>query len=183
MVRILSLMLTFVLLGPVIASADDAASADDEQIESAKSAGPLSISHRATIKDWNMKVLRKGTNVWTCMPDNPNTPGKDPWCVNKPWLNFLDALRNKNKPTYTEVGIAFMMQGNRCVSNADPYATNPKPGDDWVEGLGPHTMMLLPDRKALKDMPTNSKSGGSWVMWPDTPYAHLMSPIGPYPPK
>jgi hypothetical protein len=101
--------------------------------------------------------------------------------MNDPWLNLLDALTNKKNPTYTKTGIAYMLQGDTPVSNTDPYAKEPKPGDDWVEGLQAHMMMLLPDRAQLKHFPTNSKTGGPWVMWPDTPYAHLMLPIDSYP--
>lgn len=165
------------LLTPTFAGAEEGA------IESAESAGPASLSKHATIKDWNMKVLRKGTNGWTCLPDNPDTPGTDPWCVNDPWLNLLDALTNKKKPTYTKVGIAYMLQGDTPVSNTDPYAKKPKPGDDWVDGLKTHMMMLFPDRSQLKNFPTKSNTGGPWVMWPDTPYAHLMLPIDSFPPE
>ena len=152
-------------------------------VESAESAGPSSLSKNATIIDWNKNVLRKGTNGWTCLPDNPNTPGTDSWCMNEPWLSFRDALTNQKKPTYTQVGIAYMLQGDTPVSNTDPYAKAPSPGDDWVEGLGAHLMVLVPDVKTLEDVSTNSKNGGPWIMWPDTPYAHLMLPIDSYPSK
>jgi hypothetical protein len=171
------LALTIGLLIPLTVLADDA------QIKSAESAGPSSVSKNATIKDWNMKVIRKGTNGWTCLPDNPDTQGKDPWCVNGPWLNFLDALKNKKNPTITEMGIAYMLQGDAPVSNTDPFATKPKPGDDWVEGLGAHVMIILPNPKLLEGVPTNSKNGGPWIMWANTPYAHLMVPIESYPAK
>lgn len=157
--------------------------ANDELIKSAQSAAPPSLADKATIMDWDKKVIRKGTNAWTCLPDRPDTPGNDPWCVNDPWLNFLDAYKNKKEPTYTQVGIAYMLQGDTPVSNTDPYATEPKPGDDWVEGLGPHLMVLLPDRAMLKKFPDNSKTGGPWIMWGKTPYAHLMIPLEEYPPK
>ncbi len=157
--------------------------AETKAIASAESAGPASLSKNATIKDWNMKVLREGTNGWTCLPDNPGTPGTDPWCMNDPWLNLLDALTKKKEPTYTQTGIAYMLQGDTPVSNTDPFATAPKPGDDWVHGLKAHMMILLPDRAQLNHFPRNSKDGGPWVMWPDTPYAHLMLPIDSYPPK
>jgi hypothetical protein len=147
----------------------------------AESAGPSSLSKNATIMDGDGNVLRKGTNGWTCMPDNPNTPGNDPMCMNEPWLNFKEALKNKKKPTYTQVGIAYMLQGDSPVSNTDPYAKAPKPGDDWVEGVGAHIMVLVPDTTALKNVSTDSKNGGPWVMWSDTPYAHLMIPIDSYP--
>jgi hypothetical protein len=171
------LLLSLILLLPTFSFADS------ERIRSAEGAGPASISKNATIKDWKMNVLRKGTNGWTCLPDNPDTTGNDPWCVNDPWLNFLEAFTNKKNPTYTGVGIAYMLQEDTAVSNTDPFATQPKPGDDWVEGLGAHMMLLLPDQALLKAFPTNSKSGGPWVMWADTPYAHLMMPIDSYPPE
>ena len=147
----------------------------------AESAGPASLSKHATIMDRDGKELRKGSNGWTCMPDNPSTPGTDPMCMNEPWFNFKDALKNNKKPTFTQVGIAYMLQGDTPVSNTDPYATTPKPGDDWVEGVGAHIMLLVPDVATLKNLSSNSKNGGPWVMWADTPYAHLMIPIDSYP--
>ena len=151
------------------------------ELARAELAGPSSLSKNATIMDRDGNVLRKGTNGWTCMPDNPETPGTDPMCMNEPWLNFMGALKNNKKPTYTQVGIAYMLQGDTPVSNTDPYATAPKPGDDWVEGLGAHMMVLVPDVEALKNVSTDSKNGGPWVMWAGTPYAHLMIPIDSYP--
>ena len=153
----------------------------EAELARAEGAGPSSLSKNATIMDWDENVLRKGTNGWTCMPDNPNTPGRDPLCMNEPWLSFRDAVKNNKKPTYTQVGIAYMLQGDTPVSNTDPYAKAPKPGEDWVEGLGAHIMILVPDLEALKNVSTNSKNGGPWIMWPDTPYAHLMLPIDSYP--
>lgn len=152
-----------------------------EELARAESAGPASLSKHATIMDWNGNVVREGTNGWTCIPDNPNTPGRDPICMNEPWIDFRDALKNKRKPAHTQVGIAYMLQGDTPVSNTDPYATAPKPGDDRIEGLGSHIMVLVPDVAALKSLPTDRKNGGPWVMWADTPYAHLMIPIDSYP--
>src|SRR5437773_1039686 len=54
---------------------------DAEKIRSAMSAGPAVIAKDATIMDMpSMKVLRKGTNGWTCIPDGPS-PGVDPMCL------------------------------------------------------------------------------------------------------
>ena len=165
-------------LGLIVSGSAYAAS---PAIKSALSAAPPSLAKNAAVKSWDNKTLRKGTNGWTCLPDRLDTPGNDPWCVNDPWLDFLDALKNKKKPSYTQVGIAYMLQGDTPVSNTDPYAKRQKPGDDWVAGLGPHLMMLIPDRKMMKNIPTDSKNGGPWIMWPDTDYAHLMIPIESYP--
>ncbi|MDK2744599.1 MAG: hypothetical protein H8K03_04375 [Nitrospira sp.] len=147
----------------------------------AERAAPSSLSQHATIMSRDGQVVRKGSNGWTCVPDDPNTSGTDSICMNEPWRNFWEALKDKKKPAVTQVGIAYMLQGDRPVSNTDPYATEPKPGDEWVEGVGAHLMILLPDAGLLKNVPTDSKNGGPWIMWAGTPYAHLMVPIDSYP--
>ena len=40
-------------------------------------------------------------------------------------------------------------------------------------------MVLYADLKLLDAYPTDPKSGGPWVMWKGTPYAHLMVPVAP----
>ena len=172
------------MLQALLAGAVPVAARAQAAVKSAMSAAPTSISANATIMDWNFKVLQKGTNEWTCLPDRPDTPGTDPWCVTGAWLNFLNALVKKAAPTYKEIGIAYMLQGDTPVSNSDPFATKPTGPEDWVTHLGAHLMVLIPDRALLKSFPTNHLSGGPWVMWPGTPYAHLMIPLearGPAP--
>ncbi len=153
------------------------AMAQDKAIKSAMSAGPSSISADATILDWEMNVLREGTNEWTCLPDRPDTEGADPWCITGPWLNFLDAYVNQTEPTYDEMGIAYMLAGDSPVSNSDPYATGPTGPEDWVTDLGAHLMVIVPDKSLLEGMTTDHLNGGPWVMWANTPYAHIMIPI------
>lgn len=148
-----------------------------DPIQSATSAAPASIADAATIMDWEGNQLRAGTNGWTCLPDRAETPGADPWCVNEPWLDFLNAYVNKTEPTYTQVGIAYMLQGDTPVSNTDPYATEKTTEEDWVEELGAHLMVLVPSREAMANLPTDPNNGGPWIMWPDTPYAHIMIPL------
>ncbi len=153
------------------------AMAQDKAIKSAMSAGPSSISADATILDWEMNVLREGTNEWTCLPDRPDTEGADPWCITGPWLNFLDAYVNQTEPSYDEMGIAYMLAGDSPVSNSDPYATGPTGPEDWVTDLGAHLMVIVPDKSLLEGMTTDHLNGGPWVMWANTPYAHIMIPI------
>lgn len=151
--------------------------ADDSQIKSAESAGPKDLAQKATIIDWDFKVLRQGSNGWTCLPDMPGSPGNDPWCVNKSWMNFLKAYLSKTKPSYDQVGVAYMLSGDTPVSNSDPFASKKTTDADWVTGLGAHLMILAPDTKALDSYPNEWRNGGPWVMWRDTPYEHLMIPI------
>lgn len=168
--NVISIFILFNLLTPTSAYAED-------PIKSATSAAPSSISAKAAVMDWKFKVIRKGSNGWTCLPDRASTPGNDPWCVTDSWLNFLRAYVNKTKPSYQEIGFAYMLMGDTPVSNKDPYETKPTGKDDWVTHLGAHLMLLVPDLNMLKNISTDHLNGGPWVMWPNTPYAHIMIPL------
>ncbi len=39
-------------------------------------------------------------------------------------------------------------------------------------------MIIVPDVEMLNGMPTDPNSGGPWVMFQGTPYAHIMIPVG-----
>lgn len=172
--RVVSTLLTGAALALLLPAT---AVAQQDIIESAMSAGPATVSMNAAVMNWNLETVREGTNGWTCLPDRPDTQGNDPWCVNEPWLDFLQAYVGQKEPTYTTVGIAYMLQGDSPVSNTDPYATEPTSPEDWVVGLGPHLMVIVPDLEMLEGVSTDPYNGGPWIMWPGTPYAHLMIPI------
>ncbi len=165
--------LLMALLIPAVAHGQDA----DAMIASAVSAAPGSVSDDARVLDWSMNELRAGTNGWTCLPDDESVLGNSPWCINAPWMNFLHALMNGEEPTYTEVGVAYMLMGDSPICNIDPATTEEECGDDWVADMGAHLMMLMPDLSSLEGITTDHMNGGHWVMWPGTPYAHLMIPI------
>ena len=154
--------------------------AQDNIIINAMSAGPLSITFDARITEWDGNVIREGNNGWTCLPDRADTPGNDPWCVDETWLGFLDALMNGREPDYNTIGIAYMLMGDTPVSNTDPTATSKTSDADWVVDLRAHLMMLIPDASALEGVSTDPYNGGPWIMWPGTPYQHLMIPIDSY---
>jgi hypothetical protein len=97
--------------------------------------------------------------------------------VTDAWLNFLKAYVGKTEPTYQSIGLAYMLQGDTPVSNSDPFASKPTGKEDWVTHLGPHLMMLIPNRELLTSFSTDHLNGGPWVMWPGTPYAHIMIPL------
>src|SRR5436305_2131265 len=72
-----------------------AAQTDSELIASAMPAAPKAVAEGATIvavsEDGSMKTLRKGTNGFTCMPDNPVTPGPDPMCLDSNAMEWAHA--------------------------------------------------------------------------------------------
>jgi hypothetical protein len=159
-----------------------------QKIANAMSAAPTEISRKATIMDWpekeggQAKQLRAGTNGWVCFPNSPmefgGASGDDPMCMDKQWQAWGEAWEGKKKPTIAGTGIAYMLKGDKGASNTDPFATGPTATNDWVVAP-PHIMVLYEDLKMLDAFPTDPKSGGPWVMWMGTPYAHLMVPVSP----
>jgi hypothetical protein len=123
----------------------------------------------------NMRTLKPGTNGWTCMPDGPS-PGVDPMCVDQNGMEWAHAWMTHTDPPKDKMGFGYMLVGGSDASNTDPFATTPNPGDKWVD-TGPHVMILnIGDRFAgYPTTPANTKS--PYVMYPGTPYAHLMLPV------
>jgi hypothetical protein len=159
-----------------------------QKIANAMSAAPAVISKNATIMDWPEKEggppkqLRAGTNGWVCFPNSPTEFGgasiDDPMCLDKQWQAWADAWEKKAPPKIEGSGIAYMLKGDKGASNTDPFATGPTPTNGWVVSP-PHIMVLYADLKMLDAYPTDPKTGGPWVMWKGTPYAHLMVPVAP----
>jgi hypothetical protein len=168
---ILAPFVAVVLLVAVPAFAQHPASVDD-LIKQAERAGIPEIAADATILDADGKVLRKGTNGWTCIA-HPEAP----MCGDEQWASWLDAYGNKrDEVDVTAVGISYMLQGDQGVSNVDPFAQKPTPDNEWVV-TGPHLMIIVPDPDLLAGIPTDPSGGGPYVMWRDTPFVHVMIPV------
>lgn len=146
-------------------------------IESAQQAAPPDIADGAGVTDLMGHELRKSLNGWVCYPDVPETPRSDPMCVDATWAAWLEALENHAAPHVERLGVAYMLLGGSDASLTDPFATEPADGEDWID-RGPHIMLLVPDPSMLEGMPTDASSGGPYVMWSGTPYAHIMLPAG-----
>ncbi len=147
-------------------------------IEDALKAGPQSITERAAVKDLNWKVIRAGSNGWTCYPGPNLHDGKDSMCHDTLWDNWMVAWKTKSDFQPDRVGISYMLAGDEGASNIDPFATGPSDDNDWIVE-GPHMMIILPDSAMLEGFSTDPHNGGPYVMWKGTPYAHIMVPIGP----
>ncbi|MBA6224754.1 hypothetical protein H4J51_03255 [Colwellia sp. MB02u-18] len=152
------------------------AESSETKINRAMAAAPPSISQQATILDSDGQVLQKGTNDWTCMPDT--MPGdKAPMCNDALWMEMMSAVGSKADFKTKGIGISYMLKGDigSGVSNATPYHPDHKKAHDYTE-TGPHLMIIVP-KEMLKGITRDPQSGGPFVMWGDTPYAHIMVPI------
>ena len=152
---------------------------DAAKIARAMSAAPVEISRHATIidigSDGQMKELRAGTNGWMCMTDNGV-----PMCLDKEWQSWAEAWTNKTDPQTKTVGVAYMLKGDKGASNTDPFAEKATADNQWIVS-GPHVMVLTPDAAMLDALPTDPNTGGPWVMWKGTKYAHIMVPTAAMP--
>ncbi len=162
-------------VGPALA-ADDA-----ELIKSAESAAPASVSSSAAIyamgEDGKMRTLREGSNGWWCMPDSPATPGPDPMCGDANAMEWAMAWIGKTEPPKGKVGFMYMLEGGTDASNTDPYATEPTAENSWIK-TGPHVMVMnAVDMMAGYPADANPDTSKPYIMWPNTPYAHLMIPV------
>lgn len=160
------------LAGAPVLLADTAA-----MIASAESAGPTVVASEATIKAPDGTVLRDGTNGYTCYPQQEAI---GPMCNDATWDALIAALMNKKDFSPDKFSVSYMLAGEGTaigVSNSDPYATDPGASDDWVKE-GPHLMIIVPD-KAMLDGLSTDPTDPVYVMWKDTPYAHIMVKIAP----
>ena len=91
-------------------------------------------------------------------------------------MGWVGAWKAHKDPPKNAMAIGYMLMGGSDASNTDPFADKPKEGQAWVD-TGPHVMVFnIGDRFAgYPAQSTNTKV--PYVMFPNTPYAHLMIPI------
>jgi hypothetical protein len=155
---------------------------DEKLMRNALSAAPKAVAKDATIVAMNekgeMRVVRKGRNNFTCMPDNPATPGNDPMCLDKNGMEWAHAWMTKQQPPRGKIGFGYMLAGGSDASNLDPHAAKPASGSKWVD-TGPH-IMIFNVGTAMEGYPTQQDKPDTkqpYVMWGGTPYEHLMIPV------
>jgi hypothetical protein len=176
-------MFTLLIAGsavPLVVLAQSAPHKTDAQlIANAMSAGPTAISRDATIiamEGEKMRTLRKGTGKFTCVPDDPGSPGNDPMCLDENGMGWLNAWMEHRDAPKGKLGLVYMLQGGSDASNIDPFATTPAPGAKWVT-TGPH-VMVVGMAGMLGDLPkTPDAPAKPFVMWGGSSYEHIMMPV------
>jgi len=173
----------FWLLTSCIAAAAPTAYAEQKMMDDKalmadlKGSAPAPVIAHATIMnmgaDGKMKVTQKGTNGWTCMD-----PGGAPMCADEAAMEWVNAWQTRG-PAPRKLGFIYMLKGDSGTSNTDPYATKKTADNNWVK-TGPHVMIMGAEAESMlqaypKDpMPDPTRP---YVMWPGTPYEHLMLPV------
>ena len=153
-----------------------AGGAKDSLIAHARAAAPAAVGAGATVVI-NGEVVAKGNNGWTCLPEVMPGDGAAV-CIDALWGEMMAAVGAKAPFKASGIGISYMLLGEppgSGVSNSTQYHENPTKADDYVE-TGPHLMVIVP-KEMLEGMTTDPSSGGPYVMWKDTDYAHIMIPV------
>jgi hypothetical protein len=144
---------------------------DAWKIKNALSAAPASIAEKATVMDWptdkshpHGRILRPGSNGWTCMPDEPGKPQHNPMCADETMMKWIMASLAGKKPHIDRIGLSYMLLGEVGADIGDLSAPRPAPGKDWYFA-GPHVMLVLPDddAAALRDINEQPATNGPYV--------------------
>jgi hypothetical protein len=141
-------------------------SADMEKIADALRAGPSFITKDATILDWpstkggEYRVLRKGTNEWTCLPAFPGYSHDEPGCFDLAFMNWVKQSLAGEEPHIDRIGIAYMYVG-AWVPNASGKASASTPEFH----VGPHIMIVSPheNQKELESFSHDGSNGMPYV--------------------
>ena len=173
------LALTFAALVPVGAWAQPAPAANlsnEDYMKRAAMAAPPHLVADATIvrmSNGAMQTLKPGSNGWTCMIGNPDVP----MCLDPNAMEWAHAWQTHGAPT-TKTGFIYMLAGDTGASNTDPWAPGKTADNHWVQ-TGAHVMIV---GAAAATMAGYSRSADPdptkpYVMWPGSPYEHLMIPV------
>jgi hypothetical protein len=139
----------------------------------AKSSAPGMISDNATVM-YRGTVLEQGSNDWVCLPETLPDDGS-PMCNDRVWMDMMQAMGAGEPFEAQGLGFSYMLQGDAGVSNSNPMHPMGKDAPDFIQE-GAHLMIIVP-KAMLQGITDDPHSGGPYVMWGDTPYAHIMIPI------
>lgn len=138
---------------------------DSAKIADALRAGPAFITKDATILDWpqqaggEYRVLRKGTNEWTCLPGVPGYSHDEPGCFDPVFMQWIKDSLAGHDPHIVTVGIAYMYVG-AWVPNQSRKSSG---GDEFH--VGPHIMIVSPheNQKELQSISHDGSTGMPYV--------------------
>lgn len=185
----LGLLVACIFLLPTIGSAADTpagkkstvkdvkAMSEKDQTALALSAAPARVAKDAGVMiygaDGKLTEVRKSSNGFICIPTLMNLPDPDPMCMDAAGHQWLtDISSNAPKPSNTVPGIAYMARGGshfekdgKVVMSGDGAKVVKEP---------PHWMVMWPFDPAVTQLPTVPNASGVYIMFQDSPYAHLM---------
>jgi hypothetical protein len=160
-------LITMVLVAAATVFAQTAESrmpvTDAEKIADALRAGPSFVTKNATLLDWPVtadgeyRVLRKGSNQWTCLPGHPGSPHDEPGCFDQVFLQFIKDSSAGRTANAQNVGLSYMYGGFWVPDTT--HAT----GSGTEFHVGPHIMIIGLDQKMLETLNHDGSNGEPYV--------------------
>jgi hypothetical protein len=151
---------------------------DAEKIASAMQAGPKFVTQSATVLDrpsspgGEFRVLRAGTNGWTCLPGYARTAHDEPGCFDQVFLQFIKDSMAGLTPNVQDIGISYMY-GGKWVPNKS-HAT----GSGAEFHVGPHIMIIGLDQETMRTFNQDASNGEPYAnSLPGHPELFLVIPI------
>ncbi len=136
---------------------------DMERIASALEAGPKFVTQNATVIDYptspggEYRVLRAGTNGWTCLPGYAGAAHDEPGCFDKVFLQFIKDSMAGLTPNVQRIGISYMY-GGKWVPNKSHAM-----GSGAEFHVGPHIMIIGLDQKMMQTLSQDASNGEPYV--------------------
>ena len=149
---------------------------DAEKIADALRAGPIFITKDATLLDWpsapggHYRVLRKGSNGWTCLPAIPGYPHDEPGCFDAVFLHWIQDSVAGRTPRIDRVGISYMYVG--------AWVKSAKGSSGQEFHVGPHLMVVSPHPDDFQGLNRDGPNGMPYVAHlPGHTELYLVMPI------
>jgi hypothetical protein len=156
-----------VLITAIVTNAQMPASpeskSDAEKIASALQAGPKFVTQNATLLDYptspsnEFRILRAGTNGWTCLPGFPGTTHDEPGCFDQVFLQFIKDSMAGRTPNVKRVGISYMYGGKWIPNKSHAMGS----GSEFQ--VGPHIMIIGLDQKTMQTLNQDGSNGEPYV--------------------
>ena len=170
--------LTLLMVAAVFAqTAERMPVTDAEKIADALRAGPPFITETATLLDWpaapggEYRVLRKGSNEWTCLPAVPGYPHDEPGCFDPVFLRWMQDNLAGRTPQIDRFGVAYMYFGAWVKAGKGAPA-----GQEFH--VGPHLMLVSPHQEDFQALNRDGSNGMPYVTHlPNRTELFLVMPI------
>ena len=134
---------------------------DAEKIGDALRGGPAFITKDATVRDWpsapggEYRLLRKGSNEWTCLPAIPGYPHDESGCFDPIFLRWMQESLAGRTPRIDRIGLSYMYLG------AWKSAKDSSSGHEFH--VGPHLMVVGPNQDEFQGFNRDATNGMPYV--------------------
>ncbi len=136
---------------------------DAEKIASALQGGPRFVTQDATVLDYpaapggEYRVLRAGTNGWTCLPGPPGDSHDEPGCFDQVFLAFIKDSMAGRTPNVQNAGVSYMYEGKWLPNESHAM------GSGAEFRVGPHIMIIGLDQRVLQTLNHDGSNGEPYV--------------------